>query len=1261
MSYRYFFLRTIVIISCLLSLVPATAKTVAAENNYTASIGPEGGTISVFAIDPQTPSILYAGNDGGGLFKSVDGGSHWRALVGLSPTSIRSIAINPWNPSTLYVATYDGVLKSTDSGENWTNVRNGIPYDDFPQLVVLAPQTPSTLYAGSHNGVYKSTNSGANWAAVNTGLTDVDITALAVSPASASTVYAGTSSGVFKSTNGGDSWTAASSDLADLGIQTIVIDLKSPSTLYVLTYNGVFKSTDGGENWYKIDSGISDKSIYAFTMDPVNPSVLYALDYNNVYKSTNGGALWTILQTVSTVTGAATLAVDPETRSTLYLGTWFEGVLKSTDNGSHWEAMNNGLHATQISSIVINPLATSTIYVKTGGSIFKSMDRGLTWNIAYNGFGYGVRDMVINPLNPSVLYIAASDGSVYKSTDEGANWNSASNGISYNAHIYILAIDPQTPETLLAGTSQGVYKSTNGGADWALASSSLSNFWMYTLVIHPSTPATIYAGTDSGLFISSDGGGTWNAANNGLPAGTVRAIIIDPKTASILYAHVGLGLYKSTNGGLNWAPVETITAVQAAAIDPKTPSTLYLGSCQGTIYKSIDSGQSWSALNTDLPRSITNTIVVDPSSPSTLYIGTGGAGVFSIQQGVSTYSISGIIQNLSEAGISEVTVTANNGSTATSGSDGRYMLEGLPPGSYTLTPAKAGYTFVPESIQVTVANSLVTGKDFQALIVPTFVDVTISLHRDPPLEERQAYEDILGHFADAVYEMSNGVHKIRTVRIFTNGGNENDANIVWENEGWPRSYVSGYGHSGAHAYMADNWTIFEILGFPVTINMLAPDKRQIAGYSLAHEWSHYYYGLLDEYQGHDQSYNEYPYMPHTDDKGVIPSIMNDSSNGIQNPEWLNFSKPTVTENGAGKTAQDRMHSVSGWETLLRSEPGYSFQRQCFDVIFPRKYYPELQKGAPPAETWYSLPEFNTTPEGTGRSALDVTWESSGSGVASAQQAADEFNVYIDSVNGNVIQYPRPAAIIAKVGAGYPITGVSVTATYTGPDSTSHPLTFQDNGVAPDLIANDGLYSSIMPYTQNGDHAVTVSFDNHLNLGEYTPAGILHGRGPDGEFYIPSNQPVAQDFTESATIHLTVSEVQADDHGNTILDSTSLTVDNTSHYGQIDYAGDIDMFRITPDKNGIFSFRLTGLALGAHPAVHLRNENGDVTGLPIFIDPESPTYFYKFIRLQESLPHYIEISDQVDSASGGLYLLSIGLPLPNEKMDRVFLPLLVKQP
>src|SRR5262249_6828389 len=134
--------------------------------------------VTALVIDPSTPDTLYAGiaGIGGGVYKSTNGGTSWRAVKsGLADRIVDTLVIDPSTPSTLYAGTNDyyypvarsGVYKSTNGGTSWTAM-SGLT--NIVNVLTTDPSTPDTLYAGTNGGgVFKSTD-GSRWIAMNSGL-----------------------------------------------------------------------------------------------------------------------------------------------------------------------------------------------------------------------------------------------------------------------------------------------------------------------------------------------------------------------------------------------------------------------------------------------------------------------------------------------------------------------------------------------------------------------------------------------------------------------------------------------------------------------------------------------------------------------------------------------------------------------------------------------------------------------------------------------------------------------------------------------------------------------------------------------------------------------------------------------------------------------------------------------------------------------------------------------------------------------------------
>src|SRR5256885_29467 len=172
--------------------------------------GPVATRILALAIDPESPTTIYAGAESGGVFKSTDGGGGW-ANTGLTGVDVRALVIDPLTPTTVYAGTSGaGVFKSSDGGTSWIAVNTGLP-DGYVRALAIDPQTPTILYVSISSyprRLFKSTDGGTSWSASDDGLyDDIYVDALAIDPLTPTTLYAGThGSGVFKSIDAGGRW-----------------------------------------------------------------------------------------------------------------------------------------------------------------------------------------------------------------------------------------------------------------------------------------------------------------------------------------------------------------------------------------------------------------------------------------------------------------------------------------------------------------------------------------------------------------------------------------------------------------------------------------------------------------------------------------------------------------------------------------------------------------------------------------------------------------------------------------------------------------------------------------------------------------------------------------------------------------------------------------------------------------------------------------------------------------------------------------------
>jgi hypothetical protein len=269
-----------------------------------------------------------------------------------------------------------------------------------------------------------------------------------------------------------------------------------------------------------------------------------------------------------------------------------------------------------------------------------------------------------------------------------------------------------------------------------------------------------------------------------------------------------------------------------------------------------------------------------------------------------------------------------------------------------------------------------------------------------------------------------------------------------------------------------------------------------------------------------------------------------------------------------------------------------------------------------------------------------------------------YTAELDSTLGQNISYPDPIILEAFVHQDLNITDLNVTGSVTFPDASVHTVQFSDDGVAPDVLAGDGIYSAILNYTMNGMYTIQATFDNHALNGKLVADGSQMSTDINGSSIpYPAPQPVTDDFALSKSLLVAVGNVVADDHGNTPSLATVVTADDTPISGKIDYSGDADVFKITTLPLGLTYIRVTDLAFGMTP--HVRVMAADkVTILYEFDLPSAGEGNYLNATLTGVLPGttvYAEVTDKL-SNSGGLYRFSAGAPLASDNVQYViYLP------
>lgn len=277
----------------------------------------------------------------------------------------------------------------------------------------------------------------------------------------------------------------------------------------------------------------------------------------------------------------------------------------------------------------------------TGGGVWKTTDRGITWNNISDGqFKTGsVGAIAVSESNPNIVYVGMGEHAIrgvmshhgdgmYKSTDAGKTWKKI--GLDLTQHIARVIIDPNNPDIVYvaaqgalysSSSERGVYKTTDGGISWKKVLYINEKTGAAELSMDAKNPNILYAamwehgrlpwkvisgGPGSGLFKSTDGGNSWDKLTGGLPKEMGKmAIAVSPANSEKVYALIESdfeknagGLYVSNNAGKSFTQVSAEHKIIQRAWyyievfpDPNNENTVYVLSAPAL--KSIDGGKTW--------------------------------------------------------------------------------------------------------------------------------------------------------------------------------------------------------------------------------------------------------------------------------------------------------------------------------------------------------------------------------------------------------------------------------------------------------------------------------------------------------------------------------------------------------------------------------------------------------------------------------------------------------------------------------------------
>ena len=677
--------RYLVFAFCLLNLVSAAAETVPPELYSGLKwrlIGPfRGGRVVAVTGVPGNATTFYFGSVDGGIWQTTDAGMVWKPIFdGQRIASIGAIAVAPSDPKIIYAGTGeadirsdlssgDGIYKSTDGGQTWSDV--GLRDSRQISRIVVDAQNANVVYvaalghayaSNAERGVFKTTDGGVHWAKVLDQGPDIGAADVAIATEKSSLLFAttwharrppwstyaplsGPGSGLYRSSDSGQSWahlTGAGLPDGDWERTGVAVSANGKRVYALIDINqagaagaaGLYRSDDGGDSWVLVnsDSRLTSRSWYFgnITIDPKNDDVIYIPNVA-LYRSEDGG------KTIAIVRGAPggddyhQIWVDPADSTRMILGT-DQGTTISVDYGKTWSSWYNQPTAQLYHVITDNkfPYAVYGTQQDSGAIAVPSRtDHGqITARDWFSPGGSESGYIAPDPNDPNIIYLTGTYGSVDRfdlrtsfSQDitpwPVVSWNTEINERKYrDPWTPVLVFSPFDKKTLYLGT-QFVMKTTDGGLHWETLSPDLTGAAEPAQEKAAEGPATVENSKQRGY-------------------GVVFTIAPSSLNGDLIWAGSDTGLIHVTrDGGKSWKDVtpkgladwSKISLIEASHFDAAEAYAAVdrhrLDDQQPYLYRTRDYGASWQRITDGIPSpSFLRAVRQDPQDKSLLFAGT---------------------------------------------------------------------------------------------------------------------------------------------------------------------------------------------------------------------------------------------------------------------------------------------------------------------------------------------------------------------------------------------------------------------------------------------------------------------------------------------------------------------------------------------------------------------------------------------------------------------------------------------------------------
>lgn len=595
------------------------------------SIVRHGGRL--FALEPLTAASFD-------IFRSDNDGASWTRVGtvtvrnGVLPMDIDA-KLHSVGTTLFLTTTLNGVYRSTDNGQTWTQAISGLPQN--PTIRALLALS-NRILVGTNNGVYVSTNAGQSWSLSNQGI-PAETAILSFTIGASNSIIVGTNRGAYRSTDNGQTWTEINNGLritSPLLIQASVNCLTTNGSTLLAACNsllpeltGIFRSTDNGNTWTLIPGTAPGGDRY-FSGFAVSGSTIFLtlggprllgglLIDGNVYRSTDNGNTWTLITNgMIHPVAYGVLADGPR------IFVWgYDGIYRSTDNGNTWVASHAGLEP-KLLAHAFHQSGTSYFIATDFYGVYRSTDNGATWTAVNSGLttANGRPRSVFDITSVGSTLIASADNGVYRSTNNGTSWSRVTAGlpsISRDSRFRPLV----TIGNVVLGyaPASGIYRSTDEGQTWTRANTGFpNNFTVNDFAVSGSrlfAAVSISTGEnrDRSVWTSTDNGQTWAPTAFNQSGFGAQAIAASGNTVWVGGIGFPRGLFRSTDNGTTWAPLnlsgstDPIPTDNVNSLAVSGSTLLALGGGPPTLFVSTNAGNTWIRTMSGLPVSNASTLL----------------------------------------------------------------------------------------------------------------------------------------------------------------------------------------------------------------------------------------------------------------------------------------------------------------------------------------------------------------------------------------------------------------------------------------------------------------------------------------------------------------------------------------------------------------------------------------------------------------------------------------------------------------------------